>query len=167
MGKIQRNGKCPCGSGKKYKKCCLEKDYTAHAEEREAFRQRIIYGDEYSSVLIEETAQELKEKYPDHEVIDVTGVLESTTYNVLQEQHYSKKVIMLAERDDNNEAVFAKRCPEGVDMMVMYRGAYQCFVGGADLEESNIFEMIETRLRDNVWEGERTVWEYDEDEDDY
>ncbi len=26
MGKISRNSPCPCGSGKKYKKCCLEKD---------------------------------------------------------------------------------------------------------------------------------------------
>jgi hypothetical protein len=26
MGKIGRNDPCPCGSGKKYKKCCLEKD---------------------------------------------------------------------------------------------------------------------------------------------
>lgn len=23
--KLRRNDKCPCGSGKKYKKCCLEK----------------------------------------------------------------------------------------------------------------------------------------------
>ena len=28
MGKIGRNDPCPCGSGKKYKKCCLEKDIT-------------------------------------------------------------------------------------------------------------------------------------------
>jgi hypothetical protein len=26
MGKIGRNDPCPCGSGKKYKKCCLRKD---------------------------------------------------------------------------------------------------------------------------------------------
>jgi hypothetical protein len=26
MGKIGRNAPCPCGSGKKYKKCCLEKE---------------------------------------------------------------------------------------------------------------------------------------------
>jgi uncharacterized protein YecA (UPF0149 family) len=25
MGKISRNAPCPCGSGKKYKKCCLQK----------------------------------------------------------------------------------------------------------------------------------------------
>ena len=24
IGKIGRNDKCPCGSGKKYKKCCLD-----------------------------------------------------------------------------------------------------------------------------------------------
>jgi len=26
MAKISRNAPCPCGSGKKYKKCCIEKD---------------------------------------------------------------------------------------------------------------------------------------------
>ena len=26
MKKIGRNDPCPCGSGKKYKKCCLKKD---------------------------------------------------------------------------------------------------------------------------------------------
>ena len=33
MTKIGRNAPCPCGSGKKYKKCCLEKDL---AERRDA-----------------------------------------------------------------------------------------------------------------------------------
>lgn len=27
--KVGRNEQCPCGSGKKYKKCCLEKDRAA------------------------------------------------------------------------------------------------------------------------------------------
>ena len=26
MPKIRRNQKCPCNSGKKYKKCCMDKD---------------------------------------------------------------------------------------------------------------------------------------------
>lgn len=34
--KVSRNDPCPCGSGKKYKKCCLEKDQAA---ERAAFAQ--------------------------------------------------------------------------------------------------------------------------------
>jgi Zn ribbon nucleic-acid-binding protein len=36
MPKIGRNSPCPCGSGKKYKKCCLGKD-----ERKEALRQRV------------------------------------------------------------------------------------------------------------------------------
>jgi Zn ribbon nucleic-acid-binding protein len=35
--KVGRNDKCPCGSGKKYKKCCLEKD-----EQRASLKQRVM-----------------------------------------------------------------------------------------------------------------------------
>lgn len=35
--KISRNDPCHCGSGKKYKKCCLEKD-----EKREMLKQRVV-----------------------------------------------------------------------------------------------------------------------------
>jgi len=35
--KISRNSPCPCDSGKKYKKCCLEKD-----EKRERIKQRVM-----------------------------------------------------------------------------------------------------------------------------
>ena len=30
--KIGRNDPCPCGSGKKYKHCCYEKDHVKHEE---------------------------------------------------------------------------------------------------------------------------------------
>lgn len=33
--KIGRNDKCPCGSGKKYKQCCLSKDDKIKQNERE------------------------------------------------------------------------------------------------------------------------------------
>jgi len=38
--KIKRNDPCPCGSGKKYKKCCLRKHKQAHYEklQRQAAR---------------------------------------------------------------------------------------------------------------------------------
>ena len=39
MPKTGRNDPCPCGSGKKYKHCCLEKDRTA--EFAPAVRQRV------------------------------------------------------------------------------------------------------------------------------
>lgn len=34
--KIGRNDPCPCGSGKKYKRCCLEKQVTEYAEPKAA-----------------------------------------------------------------------------------------------------------------------------------
>ena len=35
MAKINRNAACPCGSGKKYKRCCLPKDQEAAAQRRD------------------------------------------------------------------------------------------------------------------------------------
>ena len=44
MSKFGRNASCPCGSGKKYKKCCWEKD------QKEAFLQLAVQN---SGVLFE------------------------------------------------------------------------------------------------------------------
>jgi len=35
MSKLGRNDQCRCGSGKKYKKCCLDKDETESKTKRE------------------------------------------------------------------------------------------------------------------------------------
>lgn len=34
MSKVGRNEACPCGSGKKYKRCCLERDEEAVRAQR-------------------------------------------------------------------------------------------------------------------------------------
>jgi hypothetical protein len=39
MAKIGRNDPCPCGSGQKYKRCCLSRDEAAAAAERAAARE--------------------------------------------------------------------------------------------------------------------------------
>ena len=46
MSKIGRNDPCPCGSGKKYKKCCLKKDQEAESERQtiESLRQMLDAG---------------------------------------------------------------------------------------------------------------------------
>lgn len=41
---VERNAPCPCGSGKKYKKCCLAKDEAAQQEAREKARQQALPG---------------------------------------------------------------------------------------------------------------------------
>ena len=81
--KIGRNDPCPCGSGKKYKKCCLEVDARRAAEEKERFaqgKQQFVVAetdlDELSNsvqALIESNdldraeavCRELQEKFPD------------------------------------------------------------------------------------------------------
>ena len=48
MAKIGRNAPCPCGSGKKYKHCCLKKSQEA---EREIQAQISLYGERLQAVL--------------------------------------------------------------------------------------------------------------------
>lgn len=40
MSKLGRNDPCPCGSGNKYKKCCLAKNAAAQAERRRLHHER-------------------------------------------------------------------------------------------------------------------------------
>jgi len=93
MAKIGRNQPCPCGSGKKYKHCCLSNDQASRAHSARHTEQHLphtvppAYGfffgeddlDELSNSVVDlinegrleeaETAcQELKKQYP--EVID-------------------------------------------------------------------------------------------------
>jgi tetratricopeptide (TPR) repeat protein len=56
MVKIGRNDLCPCGSGKKYKKCCLGKALPTHTQPQHAHT-----GDERAQAL----AQAEKELYED------------------------------------------------------------------------------------------------------
>lgn len=42
MSKLARNEPCPCGSGKKYKKCCLSKNYTEVGKE-DSIRKRLVH----------------------------------------------------------------------------------------------------------------------------
>jgi uncharacterized protein YchJ len=90
MAKIGRNDPCPCGSGLKYKRCCLPRDDAAAAAERAAAPTRAAAAatppfeilseadglDEASNVVIdlidagrldeaEYAAQDLLERYPE------------------------------------------------------------------------------------------------------
>ena len=63
MTKIGRNAPCPCGSGRKYKKCCLEKDLA----ERRTLPSRAANGPEWEKVENPE-AQEFTDLAESHEV---------------------------------------------------------------------------------------------------
>jgi|GEM_PF-5331345 len=53
---IGRNDPCPCGSGKKYKKCCLQADLAAAHQRNEAARQQAASEDAKGSYAIESPA---------------------------------------------------------------------------------------------------------------
>jgi uncharacterized protein YchJ len=53
MPKIERNAPCPCGSGKKYKRCCLEKDQAAQSA---VFAARAAAAAEKEAQIAAETA---------------------------------------------------------------------------------------------------------------
>ncbi|AMV70931.1 hypothetical protein JCM30471_27500 [Desulfuromonas carbonis] len=56
MTKTGRNESCPCGSGKKYKKCCLDKDEAVRRDEREALGSVPMAPDDDLQVEPEEEA---------------------------------------------------------------------------------------------------------------
>lgn len=83
MSKISRNAPCPCGSGKKYKKCCLLREESEALEQRKILEQNpgkaLVEVDDLddlsNSVLdliddrkfdeAESVCKELKKRYPD------------------------------------------------------------------------------------------------------
>src|SRR5690625_1398166 len=61
MGKIGRNDPCHCGSGKKYKRCCLEKDEQKQLLASKLPKQPIIQWMTYEEVD-EMSTDEIEEK---------------------------------------------------------------------------------------------------------
>jgi tetratricopeptide (TPR) repeat protein len=50
MSKISRNAPCPCGSGKKYKKCCLQQDEKRSLHQSPSVRNMEDIFDEYNGL---------------------------------------------------------------------------------------------------------------------
>lgn len=77
MAKIQRNALCPCGSGKKYKKCCMAKETAAAAKPDygkamadlralDKLSNRVVdLVDSGKLDMAERLCQQLLEEYPD------------------------------------------------------------------------------------------------------
>lgn len=49
--KISRNAACPCGSGKKYKKCCMNKDFEWLEDDDGSFYKSIPISDDMRDIL--------------------------------------------------------------------------------------------------------------------
>lgn len=135
MSKVGRNGPCPCGSGKKYKACCLEKDelatrstpMAAAPPERSKPNVRFTTVDEddldvASNRVVdlihagqldaaERAAHELLARYPDvHDGHDRLGMVCEARGDPKQAAHHYRQVVAFIEQHpDQYDAGFADR----------------------------------------------------------
>ena len=114
MAKVGRNDPCPCGSGKKYKKCCLSKDEVAH---RQASAAAALSDERYNQLVeasnavadlvdagklddAEYAAQALVERWPDvHDGYDCLGMVCQARGDKRQAAEYYRKVITFARKE--------------------------------------------------------------------
>lgn len=125
--KMGRNDICNCGSGKKYKKCCLS-----------AFEDAKQITNKYEPTeLMELSMEHLQKHFPHLTFINVTDILNSKSYQTLQMKHMKDDVCQVAERIQKNERVFKERDPHGnnYDLILMYRGAYRILYGGNNIQQ--------------------------------
>ncbi|ARF09976.1 SEC-C motif protein [Indivirus ILV1] len=143
MTRVGRNEKCPCSSNKKYKICCLENDVKKKLEEHEMLQNGQQESTDDTTICMEY----LTEEYPDHKVINISNFLTPETYKKFQIAHYTNKTLMVAQKNESNQEVFATRGDSNCDIMVMYRGSYRSFKLDDLVQVSeSIDKMIQTRL---------------------
>ena len=125
MAKIGRNNRCPCGSGKKYKQCCLAKDEAAQRStfvaapaadhlphhhprlcshcnaEIDAVANAVIANIDAGKLDdAEHAAQKLVEQWPDvHDGYDCLGMVRQARGDNRQAVEYYRKVAVFARQD--------------------------------------------------------------------
>jgi len=124
MNKIQRNTTCPCGSLKKYKKCCINKKNNKNHQ----------YNEDQPSHTINIThiIQTLKENIPNpdnYKIIDITDNLMEENYREYQLSNMNDNIIMIAEKTMKSEPVFFTRVDNNpnTNIILMYKGSYRTF----------------------------------------
>jgi len=135
MSKSGRNEPCPCGSGKKYKRCCLPQHEAAAAERAAAAAQAAARLappvvaweddglDEASNRVVdlvhhgqldeaEQAARDLLVRYPDvHDGLErLAMVYEARGDRAQAAEHYRKALTFMLDNADNYD-------PEGIDWM--------------------------------------------------
>ena len=122
--KTGRNHPCPCGSGKKYKQCCLEKDEASArastmvaigtvpadiAEELDAASNGVVdLIDAGKLDEAEKAAQELLLRFPDvHDGYDRLGMVSEARGDFKQAAAYYRKVIdFVRQHPDDYDPAF-------------------------------------------------------------
>ncbi len=130
MAKVGRNDPCPCGSGKKYKKCCLSKDEEAHRQaiaaaaiessdhrrlSDECYNQLVEASNAVTDLVdagkldeAEQAAHALLERFPEvHDGYARLGLVHEMKGNTQLAIDYYRKVIDFArEHPDPDQPVY-------------------------------------------------------------
>ena len=107
---LGRNGLCPCGSGKKYKRCCLNKDVVLERAERKVGATQKQYSELY--IKLYEYAQQDKFNEEIEKAKEMFYIVEDETINAKFERFFntyfmqdhimdSKKVMTVEFFEDN------------------------------------------------------------------
>ncbi|MFR0018357.1 MAG: SEC-C metal-binding domain-containing protein [Paraclostridium sp.] len=113
---LGRNELCPCGSGKKYKKCCLNKDVVSERASRKIVLSQKQYSQLYSKLYEYSRQPKFKEEYKkaqemfyilDDENVNVNGKFESffNTYFIQDHIMENKKVITVDFFEENKNSL--------------------------------------------------------------
>jgi len=156
--KIGRNDDCPCGSKKKFKKCCIHRVEQMEKERREKERDLLINGHEFCNEQLVFIRDWVVENYPGIRVIDVSNIITHYNYKTIQTEHYFSKhgdTVLLAFRNEYNDLVFSKRSPTYTNVIFMFKGAYQVFNDFSfGNMSSQLKKMIDLRLENKEYHNE-------------
>jgi len=122
MPKIGVNDLCPCGTQKKYKKCCMVNDQI----KRQLSDEIYMSGQDTSTDKMYEVLDYYKSLFPKFSLIDITSYLNKDNYKTFLIKNYSNKIIMFAEKTETNMEFFnSKSDSQDNDIMIMFAGGYK------------------------------------------
>ena len=129
MGKIGRNDPCPCGSGKKYKKCCLSFNPQEKEKIIQGYIKDVMTLDKLSNginSLIEKkdfqkaqaVCQQLLDDYPDQidGISRFAQVYEAMGDNVKAAEYYRKSAEFATENDGFDQESVDMYCEDAERM---------------------------------------------------
>ncbi len=114
---LGRNDLCPCGSGMKYKRCCLNKDIVSERAGRKVNLSQKQYSELYTKIYEYSRQDKFKEEY--EKAKEMFYIVEDESINQKFERFFntyfiqdhimeSKKVMTVAFYEDNRENVTTK-----------------------------------------------------------
>jgi hypothetical protein len=122
MTKIKRNDKCPCGSLKKYKICCINNKTNKYSDGQSTHTPNI-------QQIIHTLKDNLSKEDNKYNIIDITDDLTEVNYRDYQLHNMNENIVMVAEKTIRSELVFFSRTNHepNTNIIIMYKGAYRTF----------------------------------------